>query len=321
MNLAQLSPTRLALLLTAVKSFSAVGPIGDAGWNERGLHARRVQLACAFNRVRRARLRGLLSVELRARFDREGFVILPDFLPQPLFTALRQQVRALDTSVRERTEGSTLLSKIPIDAGVLRAVPALQQLRVDPRFVGLMAYGEGNRRPPLLFLQAVKQRPDLSAQDPQCDLHRDTFHPTVKAWLYLNDVAEQAGPLVYVPGSHRLDAARLAWEREKSIIATRDPHQRQSSFRIDERELSALGCAAPCRLPVAANTLIVADTFGFHARGRSQRRSLRLEVWATGNRSPFLSYELDRALQQLTRSAHRVNWRTRAGSSDFDADA
>ena len=36
--------------------------------------------------------------------------------------------------------------------------------------------------------------------DPQTDLHTDTFHPTVKAWLFLTDVAADAMPFVYVPG-------------------------------------------------------------------------------------------------------------------------
>ena len=40
--------------------------------------------------------------------------------------------------------------------------------------------------------------------DPQTALHADTFHPTVKAWLFLTDVAADAGPFTYVPGSHRL---------------------------------------------------------------------------------------------------------------------
>ena len=36
--------------------------------------------------------------------------------------------------------------------------------------------------------------------DPQTDLHTDTFHPTVKAWLFLTDVAPETMPFVYVPG-------------------------------------------------------------------------------------------------------------------------
>ena len=40
----------------------------------------------------------------------------------------------------------------------------------------------------------------------------------MKAWLFLTDVARDEGPLTYIPGSHRLTPARLAWEKQKSLI-------------------------------------------------------------------------------------------------------
>ena len=39
-----------------------------------------------------------------------------------------------------------------------------------------------------------------------------------------------------------------------------------------------------------ANTLVVADTVGFHARGFSARPSRRVEIWAYGRRNPFLPW-------------------------------
>jgi hypothetical protein len=321
MELAWLSPAHVAQLFTATKTFTPGGLLGSAVWNERGLHARRVQLAYALNRARRARLGRALPASERARFDRDGYVVCPEFLPPSVFRALATQVLALRTDVRERAEGSTLLRKIPVDAAVLDAVPAMRVLGDDTRFRAWLAYGEGHRVPAQLYLQTVTQRPGRGAADPQCSLHRDTFHPTVKAWLYLTDVAETAGPLVYVPGSHVLNPARLEWERRKSVAACLDPSERFSSFRIDADELAALGYASPRPLAVRANTLIVADTFGFHARGTSQARSVRAEVWAIGRRSPFVGYHLDRSLQYLTRSAHRVRWRTRPEMAAFDPTA
>ena len=65
---------------------------------------------------------------------------------------------------------------------------------------------------------------------------------------------------------------------------------RQGSFRIEPDELAALGLPAPRAFAVPANTLIVADTYGFHARGPSAGRSVRVEVWAYGRRSPFIPW-------------------------------
>src|ERR1700687_4657958 len=60
--------------------------------------------------------------------------------------------------------------------------------------------------------------------------------------------------------------------------------------RIDPGELPALGLPEPRVFAVPANTLVVADTFGFHARGPSAGRSLRVEIWAYGRRSPFVPW-------------------------------
>jgi hypothetical protein len=46
----------------------------------------------------------------------------------------------------------------------------------------------------------------------------------------------------------------------------------------------------PRHFAVPANTLIVADTMGFHARGPSVRPNTRIEVWAYGRRNPFLPW-------------------------------
>jgi len=121
----------------------------------------------------------------------------------------------------------------------------------------------------------------------------DTFHPTAKAWLFLTDVAEEDGPFVYVPGSHRLTQARLDWEQRMSVAVSAgagDGNTRHGSFRISVDMIEQLGLPPPMKLPVPANTLVVADTFGFHARGGSMRPSSRVEVWGFARRSPFLPW-------------------------------
>ena len=114
-----------------------------------------------------------------------------------------------------------------------------------------------------------------------------------------------------------------------------DADTREGSFRIDPAELAALGLPEPRVFAVPANTLIVADTFGFHARGPSAGRSLRVEVWAYGRRSPFVpwagldpwtaaalarrslaGWRLGDLIERAGLKPHR--WRLRAGVSAFD---
>jgi hypothetical protein len=51
-----------------------------------------------------------------------------------------------------------------------------------------------------------------------------------------------------------------------------------------------LGLPQPRSFAVPANTLVVADTHGFHARGPSKGTSTRIEVWAYQRRNPFLPW-------------------------------
>ena len=56
------------------------------------------------------------------------------------------------------------------------------------------------------------------------------------------------------------------------------------------RTARRLGFGEPKAFAVPQNTLVVADTVGFHARGLSARPSVRVEIWAYGRRNPFLPW-------------------------------
>ena len=288
---ALLTPLWAAQLLSAAKSFERNPLIGSRRLNEWGLHAARVRLAYRLAMRRRRRLAGRVSAEDRASFARDGFVVRRDFLPPRDFAALVAEVRAYRGLLREMAEGDTLMRKIPLGRQTLAALPALAALLRSHEWQGLISYVGSRDAEPVVWVQGLLRQACDGPADPQTFLHADTFHPTVKAWLFLTDVAEDAGPFTYVPGSHLLTPARLQWEQRMSLAARRspDPEIRAGSFRIDPAELAALGLPPPRPFAVPANTLVAADTFGFHARGPSFGPSLRVEIWAYGRRSPFPS--------------------------------
>ena len=334
---AVLGPLWAAQLLSGTKSFERNPLIGSRRLNQWGLHAFRVALAHRLAAARRDRLAGLVSAADREAFARDGFVLRRDFLPEQAFARLAAEVRAYRGGLREIAEGDTILRKIALDGRALAAMPAVAAMLRLPEWRGLIRYVGGRDAEPVVWVQSILRHAADGPDDPQTVLHADTFHPTVKAWLFLTDVAEDAGPFTYVPGSHRLTRERLAWERRMSLEARRsaDPETRQGSFRIAAAELPALGLGPPCAFGVPANTLVVADTFGFHARGPSAGPSLRVEIWAYGRRSPFLSPAalvpwsgtalarrslMSWRLGDLWQSAglKRQRWRARPGVSAFD---
>jgi Phytanoyl-CoA dioxygenase (PhyH) len=334
------APVWGAQLLSSAKSFERNPLIGSRRLNERGLHAARVAIAYRRAAARRRRLARLICEADRAAFDRDGFVVRPEFLRPSDFAALLAQLQAYRGALREITEGDTVMRKIALDRGTLAAVPALNTLLRSPDWRGLVRYAGSCDAEPVVWVQSILRHACIGPPDPQTLLHADTFHPTVKAWLFLTDVAADAGPFTYVPGSHRLTAERLAWERRMSLVACRSANAeiRQGSFRIEPAELATLGLPPPRMFAVPANTLIVADTFGFHARGPSFGPSLRVEIWAYGRRSPFLPWAAlaPWSVAALGRRSvlawkfgdwrewaglGRNRWRTRSGVSPFDPPA
>ena len=287
-----LAPWWAIELATGAKSFRDNPLIGSRRLNARGLHEKRVRIAGRMATWRRRRLAHLITPEQRADFERNGFVKVPDFLPPAAFAELRDQVLNHPAPAREMVQGDTITRRIGLDPATLRALPAARDLLRDPRWQGLIRYVGSYDTEPLVYIQSILTHRHDAPPDPQTKLHADTFHPTVKAWLFLTDVAADEGPLSYVAGSHRRDAARLAWERARSVEARNgtDFLSSRGSLRIDEEELASLGLPEPTIFAVKTNTLIVCDTSGFHARGPSVRPSIRVEMWAYGRRNPFLPW-------------------------------
>jgi hypothetical protein len=291
-----LMPFWLAQVFTQEKFFARNPVIGSRWLNERGLHTARVALACRLAAARRRRLARLIPADDRVAFDRDGFIVKRNFLPPDVFAALVGQIERLRAPAREMIEGDTITRHIALDPGVLARVPAARQLLASRVFRNLVSYAGSSAAAPMVYLQTILSHAVAGPPDPQTALHTDTFHPTVKAWLFLTDVAPDAMPFVYVPGSHRLTPQRLAWERRMSIEASCPAHgdyrrpQQQLTRAIAPATLGALGLPPPQAIAAPANTLVVADTFGFHARGASAQPTTRVEIWAFGRRNPFLPW-------------------------------
>ena len=293
-------------LLTRTKSFEDPW-VGHRRWNQNwGLHRRRVQLADQLCRWRR-----WLRPAACAALERDGYVVIQDFLPQEAFAALQAEVedrvqelnriQPLPVNDRvgfqpkqpfpggfDRHDGGTLNRFVHIDPGELPQAAALGRdprlntwsrqvigVPMDPRRldVYLTVHGEESRTPDL-----------------QKELHRDTFFRALKYWYFLRPVTPEDGPFEYVPGSHRLDPVRLRWEQSTAEAAIR--HRRQpdvsGSFRIRPEALVDLGLPQPVSLSCPANTLLLADVFGFHRRGAALPGRQRLALYGWNRPYPFL---------------------------------
>ncbi|MEM6482391.1 MAG: phytanoyl-CoA dioxygenase family protein, partial [Pseudomonadota bacterium] len=273
-------PFNCAAVATGAKSFKDNPVLGSPYLNQMGLHVRRVRLAERMADARRRRLERLASKDLRDAFAEQGYVKIENAIPNEVFSGLLEEIKTTKFPARELKQGNAVTRFITLSPEVLRSVPNLKKAVRSDEFQGPMRYVASFDADPLVSLHTVLTNPDHGHPDPQTTFHSDTFHATSKGWLFLRDVEQEDGPFSYVPGSHRMTAERLEWEYEQSLSAHdhRDIFHSLGSFRATTDDLSVMGYGQAISFPVKANTLVVADTHGFHARSRSLRKSTRLAI-------------------------------------------
>jgi hypothetical protein len=287
-------PFWAAQLFTGAKSFIDNPIIGNERLNAFGLHVLRRAAAQRAATRRRNVLERLVRPEHRASFARDGFVLVENFLPRIEFDRLSAEVNGYRGRARQMLQGDTITRRIALEPNALKQMPSVAKLLSNAEWYGLQRFAASHNRTPVYYLQAIWAGIVPGPPDPQTVLHTDTFHATAKAWLTLTDVAAQGTPFIYVPGSHRMTPARRQWEQESSMRAANAARlTARGSFRITENELAALGYPSPKSFPIPKNSLLVADTSGFHARGVSVAPSLRVEVWGYLRASPFLTLPFD----------------------------
>lgn len=281
--------------------------LGSPRLNRWGLHPARMLLSDAMLELRRAQVRLVGRGFDVAALRREGIQVIPDFLAPDLFERTREEVRNRMAELRrevpfpararggfgdpirfpggfDRYDGDTLNRYVELDSE--RTAGAWHAVR-SSRVAALCERASGFRHRPERFsiYQTVH---GTDRGDIQKVLHRDTFQAAVKLWLFLEPVSIEQGPFTYVPGSHRLNRERLAWERERAVETSLSTKRNKGgSFRISIEELRHLDLPEPVSYPVAANTLIIADVRGFHRRGAAERGAERLSLYASLRMGPF----------------------------------
>ena len=300
----------LPAVLTGAKGFDGRGAIASPALNAAGLHRWRVATAARMTAQRRRKLAQGVPEEWRSDFDRQGFVLVEDAMPEADFAAMKRKLLEREWPVREMVQGDTITRRAAVNPAMLEAVPELAKFLKSDRMRGLTAYVAASRIEPLYYVQVILRRP-AERPDPQTALHADTFHSSMKCWLFLGDVAADDGPFTYVPGSHRVDAARLDWEQaraEELVRGEGDRLSRRGSLRVERGDLDTLGLPAPRGLACRANSLVVADTLGFHARGPSGPDIRRIEIWGYARRNPFLPFTGIDPLGFRGIAERRVDW-------------
>jgi hypothetical protein len=287
-----LAPIWLLQIATSAKSFLDNPILGSRRLNQYGLHLARVKAAAFMCEWRRRRLAKRVRPEWREAFERDGFVVIHDVLAPAEFAAMRAAVFSYQGSAREMRQGDAITRRLAIDPRMLSEISPLRQLLAHKDVTALFHYVASFRSVPLHYVQTIVSNSGDYDPDPQETLHADSFHSSLKAWLFLNPVDADEGPFCYVAGSHRFTDARLAWEYRRSLAEANaiDRLSARGSPRVSGQDLAVMCLPEPTAMAVPENTLVVADTVGFHARGAALRPGERVEIWSYLRRNPFLPW-------------------------------
>jgi len=281
------------LFFSGYKSFCDNAALGNARLNRLGLHVFRTRLADRMARLRRLLLARSVPANVRKEYEKNGFVMHEGFLSAAAFEGVRREVFESDWPIHEMQQGSARTRKVFLDLATLaNSHPNLFQLLSNKDLLAQIRYVAGTGGEPLFAIQHVICEAGQQT-DPQMMLHQDTFHSTAKAWLYLENVPEDGCPFSYVPGSHIRSRQRLRWEYEQSQQARLHPvrYHARGSFRASLEDIRSIGLPDPVRFAVPANTLIIGDTSGFHARAPALEKTVhRIEIYASLRRNPFLPW-------------------------------
>ena len=282
-------PIWLLQIFTQAKSFSKNRVLGSAWLNRCGLHVFRIVLAHSIMRARMLMLSRGIDKKHRQAYFKDGFILIKDFLSADEYNKLKQEIHSANAEVRECTQGDTLTHRIMLDKSSIPGLPLSEKFIGNPQLRKLLKFASGVNGQPVSYIQTIKNHFVEGPADPQKNLHSDTFHPTMKSWYFLDDVDERNGPFTYVPGSHRLSRARLRWEYKKSIAISNneDRYSGNGSLRLSQADAEEMGLQPAHGFKVPANTLVIANTHGFHCRGQASERSTRTELWTISRSNPF----------------------------------
>ena len=300
-------------IFTEAKSFEANPILGNYVLNRCGLHVVRLVLAHSLTGIRRFILSFSMTREERSQFRRQGFLVKEQMLQPELYRALSAEAEASWPEIREFVQGDTTTEFVFLDSVKRERLPAAANVYQQKSVNRLLNYVAACALNPWMDFLRVVNRGGRAEMDPQKQFHSDTFHPTMKAWLFLHPVTDYEGPFEYIEGSHRLTWKRICWEYRMSVDvrSESETYARRGSLRVTEADLQYLGYGPVKRFTVAGNTLVVADTFGFHRRGEGGAQSQRLSLAYSNRINPFLPIPIpawpvfDRLAERIVNHHHR----------------
>lgn len=220
--------------------------------------------------------------EYSKEYDEYGIVVINNFLNKEDIPEVIEEINTFPLAVF-KTPGN-VIAHLNNDKALTKAVFESKMKSIVFDCLALpMDHKEGNDLyAQNTFVQKLHNKKDDG--DVQKIMHTDTFFPCIKWWYFPEQVKLDDGPFVYAPTSNILTKNRLDFIYKETIAISRgdiDPSRTyghaEGSLRINQEELAEMGiCESSYAVP--ANTLVIANVFGFHRRGDVKSEAKRNSI-------------------------------------------
>lgn len=233
--------------------------------------------------------------DVARELDQSGYIIIENFFDDKTFSSIESQFEEdmkLKFSGAKDSEESIVAGEVHIKQVDIQEASCQSSFRElifseSLRDVVKKLAQKPINTPVKCVLQESQQKDESSKGydfvhgnsdfDVENILHQDHIYSVYKAWLYIEDITEENGAFVYVPNSHRFSWLDLKYQYLKSIfyclIAKGKSHWVPEKFLDKGRIIAPKDYfrdldLKPIPLEARANSLIIANTRGFHKRGR-----------------------------------------------------
>lgn len=205
---------------------------------------------------------------------RDGVVVIPDCFPEDVFRMIKEECATKDLAVFNERAPRILRSAF-IAEGKASTAPVLEKHLAQNRFnsdiVSAVLRQDVSSVPTVQVERSWAAAEDIGkpTTDKQDNLHFDVCYPTMKCFLYLNDVDASNAAFSYVFGSQRMTWARAWMEHVMGLKFWfwNKADQMRITPEVPAEFIEARGMKV-VPLEGKANTLIIANTMGFHRRGQ-----------------------------------------------------
>ena len=230
------------------------------------------------------------KTNLTMMLRKNGYILIPNFLSPEDFQQVKDEYFN-GTSIGSYApikDGGTRVDRYTFSPDEWKTLPAVTKLLSDSLLVKTLEGSElKNIEIGDIWFDTIYYDDPQKIASSQNQLHSDTFFTTHKVWFFIEPVKLEDGPLCFVPGTNRLSLKRLIFEYSKSINFK---DLTDYSFRVNAKDKVFLGCKEKV-LTCPDNTLVIANTRGFHRRGFAKAGCTRKQIhFCIRTKKPFSFY-------------------------------